>query len=723
MALRNSQNSRAALIIAITATAIVVVIGIGLAVILTGNADRSAHAARFQGNVKEFLAINNEPTQRDAYIRGKILVINKKDKAVDDELFFQLPAADRAGTPEEVGTVILITWSKELVGFYSNNRGDGGAGYVHKCELTIIDRSISTVIYRRWFNGSLPPLKSSGSGDRFGSRPVQEIVDWLAALPRESSVEAAPPADWMVVFRSDDASVWNTDSPGDKFAIPVRRIPRSIHFVRLKRMDTGDVQILPISQKQLDREEKSDAQATFWWNGFGQQDWGGRHLGLVQAMPALNEKSKPIGVSSYNHQWHTGSGFGHKLGVNDRQYYCWQGKEIPKTVFEVAVTAAPLTAAEKTRLMAPDLSEGPPPKGWTVLFRSNDPSLWNTEHPNFAIPACRAHGKVRYLRLKRLDSGEALIMPISRAQLLGQPKPPSEKELAWNGTGRSEYGGCHLGIVQGQRMDWREAISVMNEGGGCFAGSGFGHKIHIDDAQYFSWLGKEIPKTVFEIAVTADPLTEEEKRLVAVAQTPYKPLPRSKAGTPVPNAIAQPKPPAEIAGKITVDLIPLADPTRDTVHGRWLVVKDALHCNSMHGGPRIQIPYQPPEEYDFIITFSQPKPRHGVGMIMPNPKGGSFFWSVGGWYYGFGGMKEGYMRGPLTASKAYTTVVQVRRDGVKAYLDGKLLQEHRTNFADLKTDHYHTIQNEKLLAVTCDDPTVFHYVRVVEISGAGKKTR
>jgi len=81
------------------------------------------------------------------------------------------------------------------------------------------------------------------------------------------------------------------------------------------------------------------------------------------------------------------------------------------------------------------------------------------------------------------------------------------------------------------------------------------------------------------------------------------------------------------------------------------------------------------------------------------------------------------MRGPLTASKAYTTVVQVRRDGVKAFLDGKLLQEHRNNFGDLKSDHYHEIQDAKLLAVTCDDPTVFHYVRVVEISGAGKKTR
>ncbi|HMF16949.1 MAG TPA: hypothetical protein VKE98_07060 [Gemmataceae bacterium] len=717
-----SRKSRAVLIVSIVATVSVVVLGLAV-FFVTRSADRSAHAARFQGNIQQYLAINNEPTEHEAYIKGKILIINKKDKTVDDELFYRLPAADRAASPEEVGTVILVSWGKELAGFYSNNRGDGGGGYVHKCEVTIIDQSISTVIYRRWFNGSLPPLKSTGSGDRYGSRPVQEIVDYLVALPREKSVEAPPPADWMVLFRSDDPSVWNTDSPGAKFAIPMRRVPRSIRFLRIKRMDTGEIQILSVTQKQLAREEKADPADSFWWNGIGQQDWGGRHLGLAQAMPSLNEKNKPIAVSNYNHQWFTGSGFGHRLGVNDRQYYCWQGKEIPKTVFEFAVTAAPLTAAEKTRLMAPDSSDSPPPRGWTVLFRSDDPTLWNTEHPNFAVPACRAHGQVRHLRLKRLDSGEALIVPITRAQLLAQPKPPSEKDIAWNGTGRSEYGGCHLGLVQGPRMDWRDAIAVMYDGSGCFAGSGFGHKTRVDDSQYFAWRGKEIPKTVFEIAVSADPLTEEEKRLLAVPHTPYKPLPRSKPGTPVPNAIAQPKPPPQIAGKLTVDLIPLVDPTKDAVHGRWLVVKDALHCNSMHGGPRIQIPYQPPEEYDFIATFSQPKPRHGVGMIMPNPKGGSFFWSVGGWYCGFGGLKQDSMGGPLAANKAYTTVVQVRRDGVKAFLDGKLLQEHRNNFGELKSDHYHEIQDAKLLAVTCDDPTVFHYVRVVEISGAGKKTR
>jgi hypothetical protein len=53
-------------------------------------------------------------------------------------------------------------------------------------------------------------------------------------------------------------------------------------------------------------------------------------------------------------------------------------------------------------------------------------------------------------------------------------------------------------------------ISVDNEGLDGFHGSGFGHKINVAGMQGYTWKGQEIPRTTFEIAVTADPLTEEE---------------------------------------------------------------------------------------------------------------------------------------------------------------------------------------------------------------------
>ena len=167
---------------------------------------------------------------------------------------------------------------------------------------------------------------------------------------------------------------------------------------------------------------------------------------------------------------------------------------------------------------APDPNEGPAPKGWTVLFRADDPALWNTDSPGkeFAVPVRRAHSTIRYLRLKRLDTGESLIVAVARARLADVPKPLPERGHAWQGTAKDEYKGRHLGIFHGPRWKWpdlpKDGISVLNEGWDGFAGSGFGHKVNVGDRQYCCWKDKEIPKTAFGIAVTADPLTEDERR-------------------------------------------------------------------------------------------------------------------------------------------------------------------------------------------------------------------
>jgi hypothetical protein len=56
-------------------------------------------------------------------------------------------------------------------------------------------------------------------------------------------------------------------------------------------------------------------------------------------------------------------------------------------------------------------------------------------------------------------------------------------------------------------------ITVLNDGWDCFGGSGFGHKaFHDDEGQFYCRKGQEIPRTAFEIAVGAGPLTAEEQR-------------------------------------------------------------------------------------------------------------------------------------------------------------------------------------------------------------------
>ena len=162
----------------------------------------------------------------------------------------------------------------------------------------------------------------------------------------------------------------------------------------------------------------------------------------------------------------------------------------------------------------------PPPASWTILFRSDDPSVWNTDAKGakgeqIAIPLKFAPETFRYLRLRRMDTGDALILPLTPDDLQnGKPAAP-ETGSWWNGTAKEEWKGRHLGIVQAPRQKFpapKGMIAVMNDGWDGFAGSGFGHKCFVNDGQYYCWQGKEIPRTVFEIAVSDGPLSPEEKR-------------------------------------------------------------------------------------------------------------------------------------------------------------------------------------------------------------------
>jgi hypothetical protein len=151
-----------------------------------------------------------------------------------------------------------------------------------------------------------------------------------------------------------------------------------------------------------------------------------------------------------------GSGFGHRRFADDRQGYAWRGNEIPPTVFEVGVSCGPLSTDEMP-LVVPTGDPALPvaagaPSGWVTLFRSADAADWDTDthrDSRFAIPLARADERIRYLRLTRTDTGEALIVPITRARLAQAATTPGDHEFAWHGKSAEKFGGRHLGIAQG----------------------------------------------------------------------------------------------------------------------------------------------------------------------------------------------------------------------------------------------------------------------------------
>ncbi|HJT77898.1 MAG TPA: hypothetical protein VJ739_11915 [Gemmataceae bacterium] len=178
---------------------------------------------------------------------------------------------------------------------------------------------------------------------------------WGQTAAAKQEAKAAP-THWTILFRSDDPSAWGKNrknARGEQIAIPLKYAPTSMRYLRLRRMDTGEALILPLTVDQLENGKPGPRDADFWWNGSAAFDWEGYHLGIVQAprhkFPAPNGM---IGIMTEGWDLFTGSGFGHKCAANDGQYYCWRGKQIRRTTFEIAVTDGPLSPAEQRCLIS-----------------------------------------------------------------------------------------------------------------------------------------------------------------------------------------------------------------------------------------------------------------------------------------------------------------------------------------------------------------------------------
>jgi hypothetical protein len=131
------------------------------------------------------------------YRRGKLvpLVRNKRGEhrrrtglplRVEYGVYRALPAALRAGVPEDAQTIVLIDYGYSYVGTYKNNRtGGSGGAYAGMCELTVIDRSSRSVTARRALRSSdKPPNHKITAMDWYGPQPSEaEIVAYLESLP------------------------------------------------------------------------------------------------------------------------------------------------------------------------------------------------------------------------------------------------------------------------------------------------------------------------------------------------------------------------------------------------------------------------------------------------------------------------------------------------------------------------------------------------------------
>jgi len=184
-------------------------------------------------------------------------------------------------------------------------------------------------------------------------------------------------------------------------------------------------------------------------------------------------------------------------------------------------------------------------------------------------------------------------------------------------------------------------------------------------------------------------------------------------------------------GPRVVNLISLVDVQRDAVKGTWVLANGALVSDS-GGHSRIEFAYQPPDEYDFRIVFTRTEGPDSVNQICAS-QGRQFAWQMGGWsdtfcgFYEIGGLGPSKNLSGRSAAKwlengqEYTSIVKVRKTGVEAYLDGKLISAWKTDFSDMGLNREWALRRNDVLGVgTYQSPTSFRTIEVIEITGTGR---
>lgn len=188
------------------------------------------------------------------------------------------------------------------------------------------------------------------------------------------------------------------------------------------------------------------------------------------------------------------------------------------------------------------------------------------------------------------------------------------------------------------------------------------------------------------------------------------------------SAAGDAKPPA------TVNLLRLIDPARDAVKGTWKLADGALVSDNSWAS--LQIPYTPPAEYDLRVSFARQEGKRQVVVIFPRP-GEGCSWQLGklnNTVFAFMSINSGGKTNPtsiwrqpaLENNRRYTTLVSVRKDGVKAYLDGQLVSEWKTDYRDMSVEAPWKLRDAQFPGVgSCQSPTAFYSIELVEVTGTG----
>jgi hypothetical protein len=115
---------------------------------------------------------------------AKVVAIDMGARKTDASHWY-IDGQYKASKPDEVTTVLQVSWRSEVVGHYSN--GGGPASKWH-ASATLIDLKTRAILGQQNFTGSEPPQSISvrrgsfsGSG-RSGDKPLTQIGQWVSQM-------------------------------------------------------------------------------------------------------------------------------------------------------------------------------------------------------------------------------------------------------------------------------------------------------------------------------------------------------------------------------------------------------------------------------------------------------------------------------------------------------------------------------------------------------------
>lgn len=148
---------------------------------------------------------------------------------------------------------------------------------------------------------------------------------------------------WTTLFRSDDATIWNSAvrKENGHFAVPVSQAPDDTRYLRLSR-SRDEYVLLTITKEQLGL---STLRGRYGWDGSKAYP---KRLGIfdTQAEDGINGTA----IAVHNNRAYRGWGFGY-YGAPANPIWEWRVAKLPPTVMEIAVKSGALTREEFDHLL------------------------------------------------------------------------------------------------------------------------------------------------------------------------------------------------------------------------------------------------------------------------------------------------------------------------------------------------------------------------------------